>query len=302
VDIINARPASFAIDGFLPEDGITLIGAPPQNGKTWAMLAMVRSLLDGGRFLHHFAVNRVSERVLYLIPESGLSPFVHRLKLFHLTDYIRDQKLFVHTLSAAKPISLRHPQLLEAAKGADVFLDTAVRFMEGDENSAGEQREFAEVLFNLQRAGARTITGAHHSPKSFAKDNFMALENILRGSGDIGAMLVACWGLAQIDPVRNQVFVQNVKARDFSPCEPFKIQGRPSIDQTGHFELIDPPGFAGCYADAKTSKGGRPQMAAKDEKIAEAQRLHALGKSYREIAEELEVSVGTVSGWLKTVQ
>jgi hypothetical protein len=73
-EIVNARPASFAIEGFLPEDGTTLIGAPPGNSKTFLMLAVTRALLEGGKFLHHFAVNRVAERVLYLIPQSGLSP------------------------------------------------------------------------------------------------------------------------------------------------------------------------------------------------------------------------------------
>jgi len=70
--------------------------------------------------------------------------------------------------------------------------------MAGDENSAAEQKQFADTLFNLQRAGARTITGAHHSPNSFGKDNFMTLENVLQGSGDIGAMLATCWGLSQM--------------------------------------------------------------------------------------------------------
>ena len=228
-----------------------------------------------------------------------MSPFVHRLKLFHLLDHVRDQRLFIRTLSASGRLSLTDPQLLQAVKGADVFLDTAIRFMEGDENSSGEQREFAELLFDLQRAGARTITGAHHSPKSFAKDNFMALENILRGSGDIGAMLCTCWGLSQLDPVTNRVFVQNCKARDFAACEPFIIQGRPSIDETGYFELTNPPSFAGNYADAKNNNAGRPHMPDKDQKLADAVRLQAAGKSYREIAEELGISIGTVSSLLK---
>jgi hypothetical protein len=298
-DIVNAKPATFAIDGFLPADGITMIGALSGHGKTLTMLAMVRALLEGGKLFHHFAVNRQSDRVLYLIPECGLPPFVHRLKLFHLADYVRDGRLFVRTLSAEGKLLLNDPQLLEAAKGADIFLDTAVRFMEGDENSAGEQRDFAELLFDLQRAGARTITGAHHSPKSFSKDNFISLDNVLRGSGDIGAMLACCWGLAQVDPVSNQVFVQNVKARDFSPCDPFILEGRPSIDETGFFELIEPPGFAGSYADAKPSKGGRPEMPNKDDKQAEAIRLHAEGKSYRKIGETLGISRGSVENLIK---
>jgi hypothetical protein len=147
-DIVNAPPVRYAIEGFLQEDGITAIGAPPANSKTFTMLAMARALLEGGRLFHHFAVNRIATRVLYLIPECGLSPFVHRLKLFHLIDHVRNQRLFCRTLSATGRLSLTDPQLLEAVQGADVFLDTAVRFMEGDENSAGEQREFAELLFD----------------------------------------------------------------------------------------------------------------------------------------------------------
>jgi hypothetical protein len=169
--------------------------------------------------------------------------------------------------------------------------------MEGDEG-AENSRLFADTLFGLQRAGARTITGAHHSPKSFGKDNFMTLENVLRGSGDIGAFTATCWGLSQIDSTATRIFVQNVKARDFCPCEPFIIQGRPSIDQTGYFELTNPPGFAGALSDNKP-QAGRPQVADKDEKIAEARRMHEEGKGYREIASALGVSVGTVSGWLK---
>jgi hypothetical protein len=199
---------------------------------------------------------------------------------------------------------LSDPRLLDAVKGADVFLDTAVRFMVGDENSATEQKVFAETLFALQRAGARTITGAHHSPKSFGKDNFMTLENVLRGSGDIGAMLCSCWGLSQIDAASNRIFVQNVKARDFLPCEPFIIQGRPSIDQSGYFELTDPPGFAGSLSENKKSErhGGRPESPDKQRKIAEARQMKAEGASYMEIALKLGVSKSTAAAWLSQSQ
>ncbi len=243
-DIENIPPVRFAIDGFLQEEGITLIGGLAGHGKTLCMLAMVRALLEGGKLFHHFAVTRQAQRVIYLIPEAGLGPFVARLNTFHLLDYVRDERLLFRTLSASGQLSLSDSRLLRAVEGADVFLDTAIRFMSGDENSAAEQKQFADTLFGLQRAGALTITGAHHSPKSFGKDTFMTLENVLRGSGDIGAMLATCWGLCQIDAEKNRIYVQNVKPRDFLPCEPFIIQGRPSLNQTGYFELTDPPGFA----------------------------------------------------------
>jgi hypothetical protein len=296
-EVMNAPPTRFAIEGFLQEEGITLIGGLAGHGKTLCMLAMVRALLEGGKLFHHFAISRASERVVYLIPEAGLGPFSARLKTFHLEEFVREGRLFVQTLSAKVPLSLTDSRLLEAAAGADVFLDTAVRFMQGDENDASEQRAFAASLFDLQRAGARTITGAHHSPKSFGKDSVMTLENVLRGSGDIGAMLCTCWGLSQIDATSNRIFVQNVKARDFLPCPPFIIQGRPSIDQTGYFELTDPPGFAGNLSDNK-AQAGRPEIPDKDEKIARARQMKQAGTSYRNIARELNVSVGTVSSWL----
>jgi len=295
-EILNAPPARFVIDGFLQEEGITLIGGLAGHGKTLCMLAMVRALLEGGKLFHHFAVNKTADRVIYLIPEAGLGPFSARLKTFHLQEHVQAGRLFCRTLSAEGQLALTDPRLLDAVKGADVFLDTAIRFMDGAED-AENSRAFADTLFGLQRAGARTICGAHHSPKSFGKDNFMTLENVLRGSGDIGAMLATCWGLSQVDATSNRIFVQNVKARDFSACEPFIIQGRPAIDASGYFDLTEPPGFAGSLEDHKQGRG-RPEIANKDSKIAEARRMKEQGSSYRQIARQLGVSVGTVSGWL----
>lgn len=293
-ETMNAPEVTFAIDGFLQEQGITLIGGLSGHGKTLIMLAMARALLEGSKLFTRFAVNVPAQKVIYLIPEGGLSPFVKRLRLFGLTDYVRDGRLIYRTLSK-KPIPLNHPLLLRAVPGADVFLDTVTRFKAGDENSADENAAFAEDLFNLQRAGARTITGAHHAPKGFGKDTVMTLENILRGTGDIGAMLATCWGVRQIDAERNRIYVQNVKPRDFLPCDPFIIQGRPSIDETGYFDMPEPPGFAGELAD-HLQKTGRPAI--DSDKIAQAHQLKAAGKSYRDIAAALGVSRGTVGNWL----
>lgn len=296
-EIENAPPLNFAIDGFLQEDGITLIGGLAGHGKTLCMLAMVRALLEQGQLFTKFQATRASERVLYLIPEAGIGPFSARLRTFRLMDYL-DDRLFVQTLSTKTPLTLNDRRLLKAAEGADIFLDTAVRFMQGDENDASEQRAFAESLFNLQAAGARTITGAHHSPKAFSKDTFMTLENVLRGSGDIGAMLCTAWGLKQIDPVSNSIFIANVKPRDFQPCEPFIVRGRPSLDQTGYFEMTHPPGFAGNLSEHIASVG-RPTTSGKAEKQAEARKLLDQGLSYRDIAEALDVKVPTLHRWLK---
>lgn len=92
----------------------------------------------------------------------------------------------------------------------------------------------------------------------------MRLENVLRGSGDIGAMVATAWGIKQIDGAQNIIHIENVKPRDFQPCAPFQIIGRPNIDQTGDFALLKRPGECGSLMDEQEpqrEKGGAPQQA-----------------------------------------
>jgi hypothetical protein len=298
-DIANAPGVTFAIDQFLPENGITMIGGLSGDGKTLIALDMCRTLLDGDPLFGHFRPGSLAERVVYLIPESGLAPFAHRLKLFHLDKHV-GKRFFCRTIDSEKngKVELTDPAMLKAVQGADVILDTAVRFMPGDENSASDQREFANTLFQLIGAGARTITGIHHSPKAFDRQNYMALENVLRGSGDVGAMLAAAWGVAKVDQPTTRLYLENVKARDFNPDGGFLIEGRPYIDADGHFRMIKTPGTAN-FADERRAAGGqvggRPVTAATSDNVERAKALRADGKSQRAIAEELGVSASTVN-------
>jgi hypothetical protein len=143
------------------------------------MLAMVKALLEESPLFGYepFSVPRLNQRVLYLIPESSLGPFWSRIQLFRLEEYVRTDRLLVRTLSSREQVSLDDPRLLKAAAGADVFLDTAVRFMDGSENDVESARPFADTLFRLLNAGARSITGAHHAPKGFEGQDCMTLEN-----------------------------------------------------------------------------------------------------------------------------
>ncbi len=298
----NAPPLRFAIDGFLQEDGVTLIGGLAGHGKTLIMLAMAKALLEGSPLFAYepFSVLRPAQRILYLIPESSLGPFWSRLQLFRLEKHVRNDRLLVSTLSIREPVSLSDPRILAAAEGADVFLDTAVRFMEGSENDAQDTRPFVQALFRLLHAGARSITGAHHAPKGFEGQNFMTLENILRGSGDIGAMLSTAWGVRQVDAARTALYLQNVKPRDFQPCQPFLVEGRPHLDNTGCFFMKHTPGEAGELSKhlPRRSQGGRPTMTDRDGKLSKAVELRGKGMGIREIGTNLKVSKSTVDRWL----
>lgn len=299
-ELANAPEIGFAINDFLQEDEITLIGGLSGHGKTLIALAMTRALLEGGKLFHRFQA-RKSDKVIYLIPEAGQKAFAKRLRTFRLLDHVKSGHLLVRTLDKG-PIALNDPLLMQHVKQANLFLDTAIRFKKPgtSELDAQENAEFAESLFNLQRAGARTITGLHHAPKGFEQATYITLENVLRGTGDIGAMISTCWAIRQIDFKQNRIWMQNVKARDFEPLDPFIIQGRPSIDETGYFELTEPPGYAGQLADhlPDRQKPGRRAAPDKDQKMLQAKQLNAGGMSVRDIAERLGVSKTAVSRWL----
>jgi hypothetical protein len=301
-ELAAAPPITFAIDGFLPERGITMLGGRSGDGKTLVALDMARCLLEGSPLFGHFATHK-AKRVVYLVPESGMAPFAARVKLFHLLEHA-DSRFFCRTLDSTEPDApLLDPAILKACEGADVFLDTAVRFMEGEENSASDNRVFARNLFSLLRAGARTVTGLHHTPKEFAKASFMTLENVLRGSTDIGAMLAACWGIAQVDTMNTGLFIQNVKARDFEPCQPFIATGRPYIAEEGHFKMTAQPGMAGTFGQHRQTqqRGGRPVTNGKNALVEQAKAMKAEGKTVREIADALDVGHSTVGRWLTPV-
>lgn len=266
----STPPLSFSIKNFLQNDGATLIGGLSGHSKTLLLLSVAGALLRGkGTMLWDtFEVLETAERLIYLIPECAIAPFKHRLDLFNLMTFVRDGRLLVRTLSKGPTPCLSDPRILSSAKGSHIFLDTAVRFSEGEENSSGDnQRGLATDIFALLGAGARTVVGAHHSPKPFAKETVMKLENVLRGSGDIGAMLSTAFGIKQLDAGQNIVHVENIKPRDFLPPGPFQLIGRPFISDEGDFRMLKTPDDCGSLADEskpERDRGGASAQSRED--------------------------------------
>jgi hypothetical protein len=212
---------------------------------------------------------------------------------FKLGPYIESRQLLVRTLSAYPPIELTDPALLLSARGADLFLDTVIRFVKGDENqSTDNDRGLAAGIFRLLSSGARTVTGAAHSPKGTEKKDYMSLENMLRGSGDIGAMVSAAWGVRMIDRTKTLLHVENIKPRDFEPPPPFQIQGIPYINQGKGFQIALRPGEAGQldqYID-KPKPGRKPDP-------ARAERTTLIGKMVGEKRTHEEIGAAVKERW-----
>jgi Bifunctional DNA primase/polymerase, N-terminal/AAA domain/Primase C terminal 1 (PriCT-1) len=221
----HAPDISFAIDGFLQNEGITGLSAPPGQRKTIILLNVVRSLLTGDALFGKFKVLERAARIIYLTPEVSLSPFVSRLRQFELMDYIGDRFSF-RTLSAQGKLPLHAPELLDAVQGAHVILDTVPRFVEGDENNAEDIRQLGENLFALLHSKARSVIGAFHMPKGAKRNDYFDLETCVRGSGDLGALLSACWGTRlqdEKDVYHCASYMECVKQRDFEACAPFEL-------------------------------------------------------------------------------
>jgi 5S rRNA maturation endonuclease (ribonuclease M5) len=311
----HAPPLSFSIEGFLQHDAITAIAGLSGHGKTFVALSIVKALLFGpSKLWGWFPGTERAERVIYLIPESTITPFKHRLKLMGLYDELASDRLLVRTLSKGSTPELDDKAILYAAKGANVFVDTAIRFVgEADDNSASEvARGLSEDLMNLLRAGARTVVPLFHSAKDFGKQSVMTLENMIRGSGELGAILATAWGIKQIEAKANVIHIQNVKPRDFEPCGPFQLIGRPNIEREGDFAMLKRPEECGPLQDEQPDILTKSNVQKKEFKSANIALYtewteHDPGLSYKEIREKflehgINVKVDTIRGYAAEVR
>jgi AAA domain-containing protein len=294
----------WVIEGIAHEGEVTWFLALPKQMKTWVMLCVVKALLTGEPLFgdERFKVPRKAKRVIYLIPETSRKPFVKRLKMLGLVEFIYDPitnpdgGLFVRTLSAGEKIKLTDPALMELARDADVFLDTAIRWLEGEENKSNDVAVLSENIFNLISAGARSVWCAHHAPKGFADASTMTLENMARGSGEYGAALTNAYGLLQEEEKTSTLRFHAIVGRDLDELIPDMIlQGRPYLSTIGNFKVVD------ANAEPRTGKVGAPGDSLKQQKI---DFLRTLSGSNQEKVEQLNMKFGTkhdrsiVSKWL----
>jgi AAA domain/Toprim-like len=282
-----AAKLSFLIEGFLQRQGITGLAALAESGKTWCALSIAKALLFGpGKLWDLFKVNGRAERILYLIPESSLTPVKHRIEKMGLY-WELEKRLFIRTITKGDTPELTDPLLLEAVAGADlVILDTGTRFMgrvADDSSAMSVATGLSNDLLNLMRICPGAILILYHSQKGSRHDLEMNLESMIRGSGELGAVLCACWGLKQLDKTSNTLHIQNVKARDFESCGPFQLIGRPFIDSEGDFRLYKRP------EDCGTLQEESPQAASNDKRHDEREDRVSMVRSW--MNEEPNISI-----------
>lgn len=195
-DLLNVTPGKFLVDGILFESSITALAGYAGDRKSIVSLNLAAACVTGEPFMGRFAVVNKPERVLYLCPEMGLRELSKRAKDLGMIPHI-NKSLFFRSLDMDG--RMRLPDLTpDELRGSLVILDTAVRFIEGSESDPQDMAAFADELFRLRHDGA-TVWVLFHSSKASAGQD-LTLQNALRGSSELAAMLSMCWATRKNDP------------------------------------------------------------------------------------------------------
>lgn len=196
-EIVHCPPPVFFAEGFLEVDSITAIAGPSGARKSFTLASIMRAMVTGEPLFGHFPVTRQPERVIYLCPEMGVTTISDRFKRLGIAEHSQG-KLFIASANTRPPVRLADLTAEELA-GALVLLDTGARFIAGDENNTENVKAFADELFGLKAKGASVVV-VYHAGKSGRDATDLTLENMVRGSSDLGAALDCCWGTNLVEP------------------------------------------------------------------------------------------------------
>jgi AAA domain/CHC2 zinc finger/Toprim-like len=236
----NSGKLRFLVKGLIPE-GIVFLAGAAGSGKTWLALSLAKALVTGRNFLGVYETEG-PQNVLYLSPEAGTRSIIYRLDTIRLTE--NNPRFMFRTIEDGT-LRLNDPLLLQAVKGLKpvIFLDTMIRFISGtDENDASQlSKNLSDRVIDLRKAGAPLVVPIHHATKADAKMPKPKLESILRGSGDLGALADAVYGIRQVDKETMTVKVWCLKARDFEEPSPFSVQGKPYLSDRGDLVVLANP-------------------------------------------------------------
>lgn len=294
------------VRGLCNVGNISIWGALPKHGKSYLFLSVMKALLSGQPWLDYFEVSK-SSRVVYLVPEVGLRGVMKRLRKLRMVDYLYDPVinpdgcLYLQTLSSPDKLKLDSAALLLAVKGADVFVDPLIRYIEGDENNATDQRILSGKLLDLISAQARSVWCAHHSPKAFKDVTDITTQNVLRGTGEFAAFPDIIFGVLKTSEEASRLYIKCTDARDDDEhLAPFEVEMRPWIDDTGDLKLVVEPGTGTPLS--KQRKAGRK---VDPDKQAKLDFLKTATGSLQQKADALNKEFGsnhgksTVKGWMK---
>ncbi len=184
-----------------------------------------------------------------------------------------------------------------------MFVDPIIRYIEGEENNASDQRMLSNKLLALISAEARSVWCAHHSPKAFKDVTDITTQNVLRGTGEFAAFPDIIFGVLKTNDETSRLYIKCTDARDDDEyLGDFEVEMRPWIDETGDMKLVVPPGTGTPLREQRRNKSGPKTDPVRQAKIDFAQSIDG---SLQAKADAVNAKYGsnhdksTISKWLK---
>ena len=218
-------PPEWRVEKLVPVEGITGISAAPGNFKTWLAIEIARCVAGGIPLFGHFKTKQTG--VLYIEEELGRDAMTDRFKKFNM-----DAGLNFHLLSKTSfRIALEHIKkfvLWCKDRGVGlVIIDSLIRYLEGEENSAHDVAQMFKLLRLFVKDGISVITTQHNR-----KEGAKKLDDI-RGSGDFGAAVLSQLSLS-VSKSTGEITVRHLKSNLDEPVPTFQIK---LIQQNSKFAL-----------------------------------------------------------------
>jgi AAA domain len=217
-EVNEAPDPTFVIENFLQEDVVTALAAPVSQRKSIMALNVAHACCTGEPLFDHFKVIRKPAHVIYLCPEMGLLALAKRIRLIGLMPFV-EKTFFLRSMNSEGFLLLS--ELIEKeVSNAVLIIDTAARFIQGNENSSEYMKVFSEECFGVMRLKPAAMLVLYHSGKETKLSSELSLENAMRGSGELGAAVSTCWATRLQDPSPDKAwdtpsYITNVKQRDF---------------------------------------------------------------------------------------
>ena len=193
-------PIQWRILNLLTTNGIVIIASPPKQFKTFVAIHAAIAISNGTPFLDKFPTTPGT--VLYIDEENGEANLIRRFQqLAEGQGETIKPNVFYTSFESIKLDSYNGAMVIEelimAYKPDVVFLDSMVRFMDGDEDKASDVRLVFENLKKLLARFQVSFFILHHTRKGNGT-KAKSLDD-LRGSSDFGAFADAILGVESTD-------------------------------------------------------------------------------------------------------
>ncbi len=180
-------PIKWRVDKLIPERGVTFLGGTAGSFKTWSAMDIAVCVATGKPYLNYFDVEKCS--VLYVDEENGDITIPNRFEMLkhgHLLTNKDLKNIHLSIMNDVQLDTLKGIEKLEEAIKDNQFkvivIDSMVRCMQGEENSASDVRKVFNNIKNIihEYKDVSFIILHHTSKGSKGMDG-------LRGSGDFAA-------------------------------------------------------------------------------------------------------------------